>query len=861
VTLLGFAILAGCVGSRFADIHTLDAWAAAHAARADTASPDVRSLTGRVGVEPGRRLTLDLELEVAAPDGETLESLLFSLNPGLTVTGVEGAGGALRFEQADGLLQVWPGVSVTDTAPVTFRVVATGRPDRRFGYLNSAKTPEKLTPREAQLFLLGYERGVFRSRFVALPGGTAWLPVAGPDVGRSDPRRRPRDPFTVSLEVTVPDGWTPAAPGRRQDTGEPGTFRFAPSAPVDSVALVAAPFESFATEVDGVRCELLVAPKHTRRLRVLGAARDEIEGWIRDRLEGAARSGLGYPYDGFTMVEVPTVLRGFAGGWRMDTALAPSAMLLVKESGLPTARFDLAFDEPEEFDDVEGGMPAAMRERLGVFVLNDFSGGSLQVGAARSFFHHLVAPSGPAGLALDFVLDELATLQVFETRGYFSAHMFGPEMQQAIGSAITGYFTAGRRDLDFASAVIGAFTSRPEVWDAVLGRSLVELDTDEEPQRAFDALTLKAGALARSLHDELGADGAGALLARVRSDHLGERFELADVVAAAEALGEPGVGQLFEDWLTTTELPGFVAQNAEAFRLPDGEAGAPRYQLEVEIRNDEPVAGLVRVETVVGQEASDRETLESELIRLDGRSAVRWGRVLSRPPISVSVVPYLSLNRGPFGVPLDEVDAERISNVDALSGVEPIEWRPGDAGAVIVDDLDDGFRVTGGADRDGLRLGARGRGDAEMDQGLPRADFRGVPRVWSRAESESAWGRYRHTMAVVRSGSGGQQAEMTARVPSAGAWELEIHFPDKRRFRRSREWGTWGLEIRSSGEPHEVTFDAANADRGWNLVGAFELPAGDVTVVLGNDTDGDLVVADAIRWTPASGNAAAEAGR
>jgi hypothetical protein len=102
---------------------------------------------------------------------------------------------------------------------------------------------------------------------------------------------------------------------------------------------------------------------------------------------------------------------------------------------------------------------------------------------------------------------------------------------------------------------------------------------------------------------------------------------------------------------------------------------------------------------------------------------------------------------------------------------------------------------------------------------------------------------------------------MTAQVPSAGAWELEIHFPDKRRFRRSREWGTWGLEIRTAGEPHEVTFDAATADRGWNLVGAFELPAGDVTVVLGNDTDGDLVVADAIRWTPASGNSMAEAGR
>ena len=269
---------------------------------------------------------------------------------------------------------------------------------------------------------------------------------------------------------------------------------------------------------------------------------------------------------------------------------------------------------------------------------------------------------------------------------------------------------------------------------------------------------------------------------------------------------------------------------------------------------------MVRVETVVGEEASDRETLESELIRIDGRSAERWGRVLSRPPTSVAVVPYLSLNRGPFRVPLGEVDADRIVNRDAFVGIEAVEWRPGDGDAVIVDDLDDGFRVTGEADRSGLRLGARGRDDAEMDRGLPRADFRGVPRVWSRAESSSAWGRYRHTVAVVRSGSGGQAAELTAELPSSGAWDLEIHLPEKRRFGRNRDWGTWNLEIRSSAESHEVSFDAGSADRGWNLVGAFDLSSGGVTVVLDNDTDGDVVVADAIRWTPSGGEAAAEAG-
>ena len=46
------------------------------------------------------------------------------------------------------------------------------------------------------------------------------------------------------------------------------------------------------------------------------------------RKASAAEVGLPYPYDGLTLVEVPNSLRGFGGGWRMDTAMAPPAMLL-----------------------------------------------------------------------------------------------------------------------------------------------------------------------------------------------------------------------------------------------------------------------------------------------------------------------------------------------------------------------------------------------------------------------------------------------------------------------------------------------------------------------------------------------------
>ena len=42
------------------------------------------------------------------------------------------------------------------------------------------------------------------------------------------------------------------------------------------------------------------------------------------------------------------------------------------------------------------------------------------------------------------------------------------------------------------------------------------------------------------------------------------------------------------------------------------------------------------------------------------------------------------------------------------------------------------------------------------------------------------------------------------------------------------------------------------AERGWSLVETFELTGGEVSVSLSDETDGQVVVADAVRWRSAN---------
>ncbi len=853
VAVVGIALMGSVTWQRLAMLDQLETWRAAHGARAGEPAPDIVALSGTVDVEPGERLDLDLSVEITAAGDAVLETALLTLNPGLHVGRVSAGARELAYRFENGLLQVDLPEPLTGEGTVVLELEAGGRPDRRFGYLDAVTVPEALVAWQGQLFILGSERMLFDHRLVALMPAAACLPRSGPDAGRDELGGRTRDFFRIDLEVRVPDGWRVAAPGVAGTAAADGgraAFRFAPPAPVGEVAVVASRYERFAVDVAGVEIEVLLHPDHTGSFETLAPARAELESWLSERLEDAAREGLPYPYGGLTFVEVPNTLRGFGGGWRLDSVMAPPGMVLVRESGFPTARFDVAFRDPERFRDRDGGLPRAMRDRVLTFFRNDFSGGNLFTGMARSFFLHQTAPAGDGAEALAFALHELTSLTVTGVRGYFSAHLFGPEMGRTVNEVVGRFFATGRDSREFADAVLDAVTSRPEVWEQALEESLVELDPRDDPQRAIDVLALKAGALSQTLYDELGADATARLLSELLGRFRGRTFTAGQLGQVAATI-DPRVPGMVEERLRTTALPGFVVERASLERLPDAGDGTPRYQLRLTIRNDEPVAGLLRVVRAVG-EGDESERFESEPIRIGGRSAVEYGAVLTRPASAVWIEPYLSLNREAFRVDLGELEGAEIVDAVPLEGVVDVAWMPPDPSVVVVDDLDDGFRVVAIGERSGVRLGARAV-VGEADRGLPRVEAGRPPGEWSRATAASAWGRYRHTVAWRRGGDGETAAEFAAEIPEAGEWELELHLPDRRRFRFVREWGVWTVEVDDGTGTREVELDAGVAGRGWSAVGTFELPAGEVVVRLSDDTESRVVVADAVRWRRTAG--------
>ena len=839
----GGVVVLGCVE----DMRARDTWLASHRNVPLDGWPTVEHIRGEVVIDPGTALDLDVEMRLAA--SADLAVLVFSFNPGLAVKEVRLDNAEAPFDHNDGLLVVErPRGLLARDSKATLALVASGVPDPDFAYLDSAVDWRRESSRNGILWL-GTVGGLFGKRYVALMPALRWLPVPGPNLDGV-----PRGDFpTVDLTVTAPEGWLVAGPGRRQRQDD-GSYRFGPAA-VPEVGLFAARFERHAVGVAGVEFELLLHPEHQRGLGHLANVGPLVGSRLMGILGEAAGLGIPYPYDGFSVVEVPAYLRIYGGGSRLDTAMTLPGMLLLREHGFP-------YSDMERFDSLPmGGFPgaAAAFKAFKVQWLENLFTRSLDPGSAsRALARNLVgfqlAADGPGAQALDYVCEEFVR-QIFKgtsSRGtnatMFTAHSFSGDA--GFGSTVARMVRGIGRRLQTGRprGFITAQYQPPSMWERAAGASLVELELLEpNPRETILAFGLRARAAALSIHDALGRSRAVALLAELRGRHAGGAFDSRDFNAAASAVGADLRG-LVGDWLNETALPGFVTSAAKAVRSADDEQGRPRYETRFHVRNGEPVPGLVRVRP--GRSSRDAP---SDPIRIPGNTAVEVGIVTPRPPEELWLETYLSLNRVPVRIEVAEIDASSDSDREPLIGSQPSAWAPHLDG-VVVDDLDAGFSVEkrAGGGRRLIGNATFGAGRREFDRGLPVATRRAGE--WSRATVATGWGRYRHTVAGSIPDDGSAVAVFAAELPEPGRWRLEYHVPDPHGgsgLFGQRSYGTLGnmaMSVFADDREVEVSFDGASALVGWNEIDEFDFVSTDVRLEVSNRTDGEMVIADAIRW-------------
>lgn len=799
----GILVFIGLFASIDSDTSQKDTWVKIHQSQDRTSFPDVEQLAGEVNIKPGNRIELDLKLKFTPPSSNATEQVVFTLNPGYKIKKLTLDESDIDdFTFQDGLLTI--PARYFGTESVMLAIDAVGKPDQRFAYLDATidlKAVAIMNFNMAMARFLGNQSYVFQSDYVALLPGINWYPSAGVAVGHDDLQNYSRDHFTIDLTVTVPKNWHVAGPGKGELKSEDKartSYRFRPTNPITDFAVIGSKFERVAMTVADIEFELLYSAKHRKTFAAMEPLLPSLQEWIAERLTIAEQYGLSYPYETLTFVEVPSYLRVLGGGWSMDSTLYAPGIVMIRENGLPTARFDA------QFKDQEGEQSF---QQLLTYVDSDLQGGNPLIGIARNFTTYQVSPTGRSAIALNLFIEDLVTDVLVERLPYFTTStalslLPGTNFDVSGGDAsVTVSVGVGSPRAQNQGLGSSAMNVREQKihnlnsWSKIEETPLNDLNFYDEPIESYDAVLLRNTYALATLKDWIGEEVLGSILRELLQSFRGRNFVYEEFLQIVTEL-EPRLHDFTQNWLGTNKFPGYLVSDVSIEKLTTNEPNNQIFQTVFKLRNAENVPGFVTVrwkeERGFGSGEGDDTLGIMPTLLLEPKSSYQLAIKSNFEPTDAWVEVPMSLNRSPIELAIPSLDEVPERDTNPLPDITSVQWNPIPSNQIIIDDLDSGFSVFGEPKEHELpwfipqflvTMGTSLLEEFESeDRGLPTYVPWSTETQWVRARG-SGFGRYRNTYTRVPSVSETTNdedvfsAEFATNLPNTGTWDLEFSVP------------------------------------------------------------------------------------
>lgn len=867
----GILVFIGLIYSTLEDVRKAENWANIHEQFHAESRTDITKVSGTVEIAPGRQINLNLVLNLDSSTASPSDTWMFSLNPGYRIRTITVDGTNIQDYSFDnGILRV-PRTQTTES-DVEIEIDARGVPNPHFAYLDASLDWQGLTaPAGQRLTNLGTESYIFHPQYVALVPGVTWLPTSGTAYKKESYEDVPTDFFELDVEVVVPRGWTVVGPGKRIriEDKKRARFRFNPRIPLPEVALIASKFEMRSMEVEGIDFEILLSPKHSKNLQVLRDAAPALRNWLRERLLDLDANGLNYPFDTYSLVEVPNRLRVYGGGWRMDSVLGAPSILMVREWRFPLARFDNSIRTIDREQMTDADIERQLFSWARSLFERDLQGGNPLLHFSKNLVSYKTRPSGPSSTAINYVVNELADDLWTDEAGYFSMHTYLNFVE---------FFVAQESSPEQDARRILA--DRHSVWNQVFSTSLADLDYDADGYKAMHVLNLRGGAVASSVSNAYQKDIIGAFLQLLTDRYLGTTYSKEQFLQTALDVGLD-FDHVVGDWMESRAAPGFLASDASVERISDSESGNPVYQTTFFLRNSEPVPGIVWISH---QRRTEQISYLGDAIsfQIPAETSMRVATQLSEKPNWISIDPGVSLNRKPIELALPTHEILEITESPELPALTEVDWQWPFENEIVIDDLDPGFSIVGDeADMSAVEIPWIVRfflsdvvgldEEPELDNGLSDTNSLQTT-VWTRNSNGRSFGKYRQTFAVKSNNWDGSKAKFSTSLPNVGRWELRFHVPQAnvsspslqiqatvgsasmevssdREFATEELDGVLSLEVRYGDKTESIQLELKGTSMSWQSLGVFNLDTTEVDVLV-LEASKRNAFADAIHWLP-----------
>jgi len=804
----------------------------------------------------GRQIDAAARISVRNDTGSPLESYIFSLNPGLAVRDVTGSAGPLKYERDEHVISVFPPSPLAAGAVDSFRISWKGSIEEDALYTDIEDKTLK-APYRIIFFNVGRRYSYIDPSYVLLTPETMWYPSAGAGFVPSRPLERRHDFVDFSLDVKTSPGLTAVSQGA-MSSGSPGSFSFRPEYPLPVISLAIAPFEKKTAVVDSTEYNIYYAKGHDYWTNHFTEVGDTLEAMIRDLRQTYENNlDLEYPFPRFSIVEVPVHYSAFHHAWSVSQETVQPEMVLIPEKGVTLRSADFR-------------RMARRNERRLEHSNEDISEMETQAGMFAVFVNGtLTGRFGRAEFGSQDPFQRSPSYNVFPNMLSFRNGIDSRKMPWLEMALESWYASRLEEEIGGFTRMFWGMTPEERVNLKLAEMSLHDLVLDPEYRKmSHYALRSKGSFLFRMMESTVKRDDLDASLSEMfnryaHADVPGEIF----VSTLRERFGID-LPALAEGWYDSVALPGFVMSPVEIYKFIDGER--ERFQVRLSISNRGDADGLVEftfrqmdLNMQGGRRFGMMRMMTATMtmgedfnryVRLAAGETKELGFVLDFQPSSVMANTFVSRNLPALLDIRLPGELEEKKKAVPFDG-EIVKEKPVSlflAGETVVDNEDPGFTFTSGGSKSLLkRLIPRGpRAEDTKYVGMRLWD---ETNRWQPTIDSKFYGGEIRSAHFISSGKGDLKATFTADIGKSGHYDVyyyvsKISSPWGRHRHEEADYGKYHFLIYNDDGVEETELDLNSAEEGWSYLGSYYISAGDARVELTNQSEGRVVIADAVKW-------------
>ncbi len=792
-------------------------------------------------VHNGNIISVQSSLNVSNKSGNTIDTLIFSLNPSLNIQMIKIDNKDNDFIREVQIVKI--PYFMKKNSEVTIEINYSGPINENTCFLDENLTEYK-DNFSFEIFRIKKRYAYLQDNFVLLTREAIWYPVSGVGYSTLEPASYNPDFSYYLTHIHVKDGLTAISQGKGTHS-EDNVYNFITEQPMPQISLLIGNYLNYSITVDSVDYSIYTIDGNDYYSEFFTELVDTIPSVIRDlRNEYETELGFSYPYHRFSLAEVPIQFCLDKHIWSLTSDAVQPEIIFYPEKGV--------LIEETDFKKRKRNTERSMKRNN-----EDITPFELQTRVFKRFVHgNFMAPHSEW---YQFYGMDRNTLSLFPNFVTFTTTILSPKWP-AVNIAMQNYMKERNiNPVDNYRWFNQDLTNEEKINLELKDRTLHDFAlTPEKPSNDdkisyYEILMAKGDYLFSVLRAHFGDDMFNQFMDSIIINNRYRNITLIEFDSIFYDYFDESLIPQINSWYNERSLPGFIVSDLETYKIVDDEQ--TKYQVLFDVTNPENADGIITINIYLydpNRRDDNRNTPPdfSRKVYLEAKSAIKAGFVFSSEPERMNIFTHISRNL-PNNLIYNFGSFNNTKKTAAIDSIFTVEMKDviTNKNEIIVDNEDSLFSFVQEDSKSFLKKWI----DKNKEKGYiyEGIHFWNPPLEWKPVLRSQFYGKYIRSAVYTRSGNDDRKAIWEAPSAEAGYYDVYCHIGKVHiNFwnRREQKKADYNFKVYHQGGVEDIHLTDGDVDDGWNYLGTYFITPETARVELSNKSVGSMMFADAIKW-------------